>query len=115
MDYNKTALIHQNITTTGAGVWTSLSLPGQYLIKKAWLVVRVQGAEATRQVTITNAGGSQVIATLAPGTAAVGTVFSVSVAEDLRTRAAGSTFEIRTVASDASALYDLYVLIAHTE
>lgn len=114
MNYNNTAVIH-NVTGSGETIVARISSPSDFLIKKLWLVVEVQGAEETRRVRITTAGAAATIAELSPGTAAVGTVFSASIDEDKRAYVGGTVLELRTIVADASAIYDVYCLIAHAE
>lgn len=115
MDYNKTAIIAIPATMSTAGIIRKIVFPDSYLVKKIWLVVRVEGAETTNTVTLTSASGAAVYATLAIGTSAVGTVISADVAEDDRARAAESLLEVRSTVNDASAVADVYVLVAHNE
>jgi hypothetical protein len=116
MDYNKTAIIRFSFTASGsAGLHSQYGFPNQFMIKRAWLVVRVQGAQATGGLRFETADGGTTIATLTAGTAAVGTVVSADVSEDNRYFDAGSAVRIENIITDASGVYDVYFLVGHAE
>jgi hypothetical protein len=115
MDYNKTAILSFSGAMATAGVRFRISFPDDYMIKKIWLVARVQGAQATNKYRLTNVGGGVVYAELDLGTSAVGTVLSADVSEANRPKTGGTVVELRSTVNDASAVVDVFVLCSHNE
>lgn len=117
MDYNKTGLLYVPHVTTpsGGSLLSQYGFPNEFMLKRVWLIVRVQGAQVTGGVRFVNAANTTTFATLTAGTSAIGTVVSADVSEDNRDFPAGGAFAIRNIITDATAFYDIYMLIAHSE
>jgi hypothetical protein len=115
MDYNKTFIVPYAITGASAGLKNQFSVPKNYMIKKLWAVVDVEGAAGTHRVDIKNVANDATYATLTIGDAPVGSVLSASVDEDQRPRAGGEALRIYNVNNSTSSAYTLYVLFAHQE
>lgn len=113
--YNKTAVL--TFPTSGATAQTKLLLtcPGDFMVKRLWVLVRVAGTQVTHTVRLSDLAGAVDYASVTTGTSALGTVVSDDVAEDDRHFAGGTVIQVRNVVNDATASYVVHVLIAHQE
>lgn len=116
MDYNKTGIATATIASSGsAGFHSQYGFPNDFILKRVWLIVKVQGAQATGGLTFANAANTTTFATLTAGTSAVGTVVSADIAESNRNLVGGAAVRINNIITDASGVYDVYMLFAHSE
>lgn len=115
MIYNKTAVLMFNVTGASAGLKHFFTCPGDFMVKKMWLNFGGNNAQATHSVSITNQANTETYATLTPGTTVLNTTQSVSVAEDDRHFTGNTVLALRNAVNDATANYQVFVLIAHQE
>lgn len=113
--YNKTAVICYRLIGSTAGLKHFITVPNDFMVKKLWAVTFVAGAQATHKVQLTNVANDVTYAEVTTGTTAAGTLVSASVAEASRNFPGGTVVALRDVVNDASAVHDVYVLIAHAE
>jgi hypothetical protein len=113
--YNKTAVWCRTPTASTAGLSSFITFPNDFLIREMWVVIRTAGAQATHKIQITNAANTVTYAEITTGTNIAGTVLQVNVPETSRFFTGGTPVAVRNVVNDASAVYDVYILLAHAE
>jgi hypothetical protein len=115
MIYNKNAVLHFEPTAATAGLKHFFTCPGEFMVKKIWVHITTAGAQANHKVELTNVANDETYVELTTGTTVANTTLEASVDEDKRYFSAGQVVALRNVTNDASAVYKVYVLIAHQE
>lgn len=113
MDYNKTTVISGFASGT-AGRKLLFSCPKNFMVKKVWLVMGVNGTEPTHRIKITNLANTVDYLDQLVGTFSAGNVRRYIVSEDNRAFAGGTPLSLTSVVN-TSGSYIFNVLLAHQE
>lgn len=116
--YNRTAVLHLPVTAlapSAAGLKSMISFPDSFLIKRMWVVTRVAGSQAAHKIQLTNVANTVTYAEITTGTVVANTVLSVDVPEASRSFNGGAAIALRNVVNDATANYNVHVLVAYSE